>query len=135
MILRTTAVVCALVVLFGATRSIQAAPDAGVLDLVAKSDSIRAAAEARGKADSGLTPFAKARMLDSAASRDVRAGRDSALLGERAPGDSAHVADSSATKQRMLPPRTLTLRQQVMFAGGFMTFVALMMASMQNFNP
>ncbi len=32
-------------------------------------------------------------------------------------------------------PAALTLRQQVMFAGGFMAFIALMMASMQNFNP
>ena len=52
--------------------------------------------------------------------------------------DSAKaLSDSSAAqvKQRSLPPRTLTLRQQVMFAGGFMAFIALMMASMQNFNP
>ena len=141
MILRTTAIVCALVVLFGATRSTNAAPDAGVSDLVAKSDSIKAAGEARAKADSGLSPLVKARALDSAVSRDVRPERDSAFKRLRALGDStgipdsARLADSTAKKPRALPPRSLTLRQQVMFAGGFMTFIALMMASMQNFNP
>lgn len=147
MILRATAVVCALVVLFGATRSTGAAPDAGVSDLVAKSDSIKAAGEARAKADSGLSPLAKARARDSASVRAVPPGRGSPFKGLRAPGDSlrpsdsasladsARSADSTASKPRALPPRSLTLRQQVMFAGGFMTFVALMMASMQNFNP
>lgn len=46
--------------------------------------------------------------------------------------DSVEVA---AVAKRSLPPRTLSLRHQVMFAGGFMAFVALMMTSMQNFNP
>jgi len=49
-----------------------------------------------------------------------------------APGDSAKA---NVVAKRSLPARTLTLRQQVMFAGGFMAFVALMMTSMQNFNP
>lgn len=55
------------------------------------------------------------------------AGPDSLALG--ASGTPSPVA------ARSLPPRTLTLRQQVMFAGGFMAFIALMMTSMQNFNP
>ena len=46
--------------------------------------------------------------------------------------DSSKMA---AVEKRSLPPRTLSLRHQVMFAGGFMAFVALMMTSMQNFNP
>lgn len=60
---------------------------------------------------------------------------DSVLV--RSAADSATVRGDStaATRKRSLPPRTLTLRQQVMFAGGFMAFIALMMASMQNFNP
>ena len=135
MILRATAVVLALVVLFGATRSIEAAPEGDLSVLAAKSDPIEAAGAAKARSDSGLSPLAKARMRDSTASRDVRPGRDSAFQGVRAPGDSARLADSTANKPRALPPRKLTLRQQVMFAGGFMTFVALMMASMQNFNP
>lgn len=46
---------------------------------------------------------------------------------------SKPVVDSMDLKQ--LPPRTLPFRQQMMFAGGFMVFVALMLTSMQNFNP
>jgi len=62
------------------------------------------------------------------------AARDS--LGAKIPGSAASPADSAAkVPDRQLPARTLTLRQQVMFAGGFMAFIALMMASMQNFNP
>ena len=41
--------------------------------------------------------------------------------------------DSSDLKQ--LPARALPLRQQMMFAGGFMIFLAIMLTSMQNFNP
>lgn len=41
--------------------------------------------------------------------------------------------DTSAIKQ--LPPRTLPFKEQMMFAGGFMIFLALMITSMQNFNP
>jgi hypothetical protein len=66
-----------------------------------------------------------------------RAVRDSIL-----PTDSGKVVPSpvdsskmAAVEKRSLPPRTLSLRHQVMFAGGFMAFVALMMTSMQNFNP
>jgi len=43
------------------------------------------------------------------------------------------ASDTSEIKQ--LPPRTLPFKQQMMFAGGFMVFVALMLTSMQNFNP
>ena len=41
--------------------------------------------------------------------------------------------DTSETHH--LPPRTLPLKRQMMFAGGFMVFIALMMTSLQNFNP
>lgn len=43
------------------------------------------------------------------------------------------ASDTSEIKQ--LPPRTLPFKQQMMFAGGFMVFVALMLTSMQNLNP
>lgn len=43
------------------------------------------------------------------------------------------VVDSSDLKQ--LPPRILPFKQQMMFAGGFMVFIALMLTSMQNLNP
>lgn len=46
---------------------------------------------------------------------------------------AAPAIDSSDLKQ--LPPRTLPLKQQMMFAGGFMAFLALMLTSMQNLNP
>ncbi len=36
---------------------------------------------------------------------------------------------------KQLPPRILPLKQQMMFAGGVMIFLTLMMSSMQNFNP
>ena len=49
--------------------------------------------------------------------------------------DSAKTAirDSSAVKK--LPDRILPLSQQMMYAGGFMVFLALMITSLQNFNP
>lgn len=73
--------------------------------------------------------------LSSTAATGSQAATDSVLV--KSAADSAKVRGDStaATRQRSLPPRTLTLRQQVMFAGGFMAFIALMMASMQNFNP
>ena len=45
----------------------------------------------------------------------------------------AGAVDSSDLKQ--LPPRVLPFKQQMMFAGGFMIFLAVMLTSMQNFNP
>lgn len=49
--------------------------------------------------------------------------------------DSAKTAarDSSAVKK--LPDRVLPLSEQMMYAGGFMVFLALMITSLQNFNP
>lgn len=104
---------------------------------------------AQGQAANSLTGsiFERAAKTDSVATTDVadtsvqassldslaKAGADSGLVvtdSVKASGDSV-----ATTKQRSLPPRTLSLRHQVMFAGGFMTFIALMMASMQNFNP
>lgn len=92
------------------------------------------------------SPFERAATADSVATAKAgdsattvptgsQVSTDSVLA--RSAADSAKVAgDSTAAKrQRTLPPRTLTLRLQVMFAGGFMAFIALMMASMQNFNP
>lgn len=92
------------------------------------------------------SPFERAATADSVATAAAGdpaaavapgspASTDSVLAGSAA--DSAKVAgDSTAAKRpRSLPPRTLSLRHQVMFAGGFMAFIALMMASMQNFNP
>ena len=49
------------------------------------------------------------------------------------PDPTKPAIDSSDLKQ--LPPRILPLKQQMMFAGGFMVFMALMLTSMQNFNP
>lgn len=49
------------------------------------------------------------------------------------PDSTRPAIDSSDLKQ--LPPRILPLKQQMMFAGGFMVFMALMLTSMQNFNP
>lgn len=91
------------------------------------------------------SPYERAAQTDSVAKSGVgdstsAAAKDSLARSLTDSGlvvtDSAKTAlDSAATRQRSLPPRTLTLRQQVMFAGGFMAFIALMMASMQNFNP
>lgn len=92
------------------------------------------------------SPFERAATADSVGT--AKAGDSAAAVATGTPvatdsvfaksaSDSTKVqADSTAAKRpRSLPPRTLTLRQQVMFAGGFMAFIALMMASMQNFNP
>lgn len=72
-----------------------------------------------------------------AAHPDSTVPRDSTgtIASTAAVPDSLGRTAADSTRKRELPPRTLTLRQQVMFAGGFMGFVALMMASMQNFNP
>lgn len=72
--------------------------------------------------------------------------RDSTLLAKRA--DSIAMAQKMTAQKdslgklkidsldlKQLPPRALPLKQQMMFAGGFMIFLALMMTSMQNFNP
>lgn len=49
------------------------------------------------------------------------------------PAPTGPAVDSSDLKQ--LPPRILPFKQQMMFAGGFMVFIALMLTSMQNLNP
>ena len=49
--------------------------------------------------------------------------------------DSTTRAPSDTTAIKQLPPRTLPFKKQMMFAGGFMIFLALMLTSMQNFNP
>ena len=48
--------------------------------------------------------------------------------------DSSKVPVDSAQKKQ-LPERVLPLSQQMMYAGGFMVFLALMISSLQNFNP
>lgn len=48
---------------------------------------------------------------------------------------TAAVAGRDTSETHHLPPRTLPLKRQMMFAGGFMVFIALMMTSLQNFNP
>lgn len=135
MTLRAVAGVLVLVVLFGASRPGIAAT--GAEALIARSDSLRALATAGKTADS----IASRRVVasDSAKPDTAKIARRDTL---RSASDSAKplpggegISDSLAKKPRSLPPRTLTLREQVMFAGGFMAFVALMMASMQNFNP
>lgn len=97
---------------------------------------------AGGEAANSLdgSPFQRSAVTDSVPAAVVPsdstplAGRDSS--GAKALESAGSPTDSAAkVPARQLPARTLTLRQQVMFAGGFMAFIALMMASMQNFNP
>lgn len=110
------AIVLALVALFGAAGGAAGSPaDA----LLARSDSLRAVAASR---------------TDSV-SRSGAPGDSGGPSMDPVSGGLAGAVRDSAVHKRSLPPRTLTLRQQVMFAGGFMAFVALMMTSMQNFNP
>jgi hypothetical protein len=148
--LRALAGALALAVLFGASRPGVAAT--GAEALIARSDSIRALGAAKPVLDSAAakrvsaSDSAKVDTAKIARGDSLRTMPDTARLAKRdslrGPSDSAKLqpgsgplSDSLANKPRSLPPRTLTLRQQVMFAGGFMAFVALMMASMQNFNP
>lgn len=135
MTLRATAAILALVVVFGAIGSVQAATVGE--SLIARSDSLKALGEAAknaGGVDSSRGGVAVRYDSSEAGSSSlavdsIKPRPDSLSSGSpRAPGDSA-------SHKRSLPPRTLTLREQVMFAGGFMAFIALMMASMQNFNP
>jgi hypothetical protein len=43
--------------------------------------------------------------------------------------------DARQLRVKKLPDRILPLSQQMMYAGGFMVFLALMITSLQNFNP
>lgn len=71
---------------------------------------------------------------DTSAKPTAPASDPSPNTGTTAPPVPARGAsDTSGIKQ--LPPRTLPFKQQMMFAGGFMVFVALMLTSMQNLNP
>jgi hypothetical protein len=87
------------------------------------------------KADSGRAVATKAKVDVPDTSRAVAtkavaskaAGIDTGVVATRAVRDTAEV--------HHLPPRTLPLKRQMMFAGGFMVFIALMMTSLQNFNP
>lgn len=49
--------------------------------------------------------------------------------------DSAKTALRDSSEVKKLPDRILPLSQQMMYAGGFMVFLVLMVTSLQNFNP
>lgn len=134
MTLRATAAILALVVVFGAVAPGEAASVAE--SLVAKSDSLRKLGESsKGGVVDSTSVAAPLRADSSRTGSDARAADSTKLPSDSLASGSPRVPADSATRKRSLPPRTLTLREQVMFAGGFMAFIALMMASMQNFNP
>ncbi|MBK9578842.1 MAG: hypothetical protein IPK50_13250 [Fibrobacterota bacterium] len=83
--------------------------------------SSRKAVATKAKADAPDTSSARA-VATKATAIDT-----GAMVATRAVRDTAEV--------HHLPPRTLPLKRQMMFAGGFMVFIALMMTSLQNFNP
>jgi hypothetical protein len=65
---------------------------------------------------------------------------DSIAKASIAARDSASRADSGKSaadslSRKALPPRVMPLSDQMMYAGGFMVFLALMVASLQNLNP
>lgn len=68
------------------------------------------------KPDSGVSRAVKAENVDPAVATPAPEARDT-------------------TQSNQLPPRALPMKQQLMFAGGFMVFLALMLTSLQNFNP
>jgi len=49
--------------------------------------------------------------------------------------DSAKTAMRDSSEFKKLPDRILPLSQQMMYAGGFMVFLTLMIMSLQNLNP
>jgi len=49
--------------------------------------------------------------------------------------DSAKTAVRDSSQLKKLPDRVLPLSKQMMYAGGFMVFLALMITSLQNLNP
>jgi hypothetical protein len=49
--------------------------------------------------------------------------------------DSAKAAVRDSSQFKKLPDRVLPLSKQMMYAGGFMIFLALMITSLQNLNP
>jgi hypothetical protein len=49
--------------------------------------------------------------------------------------DSSRMSARDSTQLRKLPDRVMPLSRQMMFAGGFMIFLAVMITSLQNFNP
>jgi len=73
----------------------------------------------------------------SVTARDTAAkAKDSAVAAAPvAPTDTLSKPKIDSSDLKQLPPRALPLKQQMMFAGGFMIFVAVMLTSMQNFNP
>lgn len=89
-------------------------------------DSARAVATRATAADAVDTSKAPAR-----ATKAVGAGTVASDSVAATP--AAAVRDTTETHH--LPPRTLPLKRQMIFAGGFMVFLALMMTSLQNFNP
>jgi hypothetical protein len=63
--------------------------------------------------------------------------RASSVSDSLAPRDSSKGAMSArdSSQFRKLPDRIMPLSRQMMFAGGFMIFLAVMITSLQNFNP
>lgn len=122
--MRTLALAAVVGVAFTASPSRSAPISEQILARKRVTDSI-AIAKAMGR-----TPAAS----DTSAKPSTPANAPSPIAATTAPpAPAAPASDTSDIKQ--LPPRTLPFKQQMMFAGGFMVFVALMLTSMQNLNP
>lgn len=128
-----------MIALLGLVLALVSAPTDAKSGLVrtAKADSGRAVAT-KAKVDApdtssrkAVATKAKADAPDTSSARAVATKATAidtgAMVATRAVRDTAEV--------HHLPPRTLPLKRQMMFAGGFMVFIALMMTSLQNFNP
>ena len=66
---------------------------------------------------------------------DSIARASTSLADSLAKTDSAAKAVRDSSQFKKLPDRILPLSEQMMYAGGFMVFLALMITSLQNFNP
>lgn len=71
---------------------------------------------------------------DFAAQADSLA-RASSVPDSIAAKDSTRLSSRDSSQFKKLPDRVMPLSRQMMFAGGFMVFLALMITSLQNFNP
>lgn len=122
--MRTIALVAMIGIAFAASPSRSAPISEQIKARKRVSDSI-AIAKAFGQA---------AAASDTSAKQNSPTDDPAGNMGATTPQAPAKPAsDTSEIKQ--LPPRTLPFKQQMMFAGGFMVFVALMLTSMQNLNP
>ena len=61
--------------------------------------------------------------------------RASSVSDSAAARDSTRLSARDSSQFKKLPDRVMPLSRQMMFAGGFMVFLALMVTSLQNFNP